>query len=317
MSNHAARLAAPWHWPAWAFVAAAWLACRLPLRGQFALGRWLGRTAFRIGGRRRAIAEANVHLCFPDLNASAHTQLTRRIFEGVGIGLLEAAYAWSRPLAPLAARVELQGLPALEEAVRRGRGVLLAGTHFSTLEIAGALLAERVSFDVIYRRNRNAVINWAMLRGRRQRYEAVIDRSDMRRVARRLKQGRIVWYAADQDYGRRHSVFAPFFGHPAATVTAGARLARMAGAAVVLMSHFRDPARQTWSVHLKLLTGYPGGDPVADATRMNTAIEAEIRRHPEQYLWLHRRFKTHPQGTKLYGAAQRRRKRRRRREAGG
>lgn len=315
MTDNAARLAAPWHWPAWAFIAAMWLACRLPLRWQFALGRQLGRFAFHVGGRRRAIAEANVRHCFPDLDAAARTQLARRTFEGVGIGLFEAAYAWSRPLAPLASRVELHGLAALEEAAAQGRGVLLAGTHFSTVEIAGALLAERVSFDVIYRRNRNAVVDWAMLRGRRRRYEAVIERSHMRQVARRLQQGRIVWYAADQDFGRRHSVFAPFFGHPAATVTAGARLARMTGAAVVLMSHFRDEARQAWSVRLKPLHSYPSGDALPDATRLNAAIETEIRRNPAQYLWLHRRFKTHPEGKALYGAAQRRRKWRRRREA--
>ena len=315
MSNNVARLAAPWHWPAWAFITAMWLACRLPLRWQFALGRQLGRFAFHVGGRRRAIAEANARLCFPDLDAAAHTMLARRTFEGVGIGLLEAAYAWSRSLAALAPRVELHGLAALEEAAAQGRGVLLAGTHFSTVEIAGALLAERVSFDVIYRRNRNAVVDWAMRRGRRRRYEAVIERSDMRQVVRRLKQGRVVWYAADQDFGRRHSVFAPFFGHPAATVTAGARLAKMTGAAVVLMSHFRDEARQTWAVHLSPLHSYPGGDPLADAACMNAAIETEIRRRPEQYLWLHRRFKTHPEGKALYGAAQRRRKRLRRREA--
>lgn len=315
MVDNAARLAAPWHWPAWAFIAAMWLACRLPLRWQFALGRQLGRFAFHVGGRRRAIAEANVRHCFPDLDAAARTQLARRTFEGVGIGLFEAAYAWSRPLAPLASRVELQGLAALEEAVAQGRGVLLAGTHFSTVEIAGALLAERVSFDVIYRRNRNAVVDWAMLRGRRRRYEAVIERSDMRQVARRLKEGRIVWYAADQDFGRRHSVFAPFFGHPAATVTAGARLARMTGAAVVLMSHFRDEARQTWSVRFEHLHSYPSGDALPDAARLNATIETAIRRDPAQYLWLHRRFKTHPEGKALYGAAQRRRKWRRRREA--
>ena len=315
MTDKAARLAAPWHWPAWAFIAVMWLACRLPLRWQFALGRQLGRCAFHVGGRRRAIAEANVRHCFPNLDAAARTQLAQRTFEGVGIGLFEAAYAWSRPLAPLASRVELHGLAALEEAAAQGQGVLLAGTHFSTVEIAGALLAERVSFDVIYRRNRNAVVDWAMLRGRRRRYEAVIERSHMRQVARRLQQGRIVWYAADQDFGRRHSVFAPFFGHPAATVTAGARLARMTGAAVVLMSHFRDEARQAWSVRLKPLHGYPSGDALPDAARLNAAIETEIRRNPAQYLWLHRRFKTHPEGQALYGAAQRRRKWRRRREA--
>ena len=310
MSPRNLRLAAPWHWPSWALVGAAWLSCRLPLRWQFALGRRLGRLAFQAGGRRRAITETNIAMCFPELDAAARAAMARSTFEGVGIGLLEAAYAWSRPAARLAGRIEIHGLSALREAQAEGRGVLLAGMHFATLDIAGALLAEQVDFDVIYRHNRNAVIDWAMRRGRERRYQAVIERSDMRRVARHLKQGHIVWYAADQDFGRRHSIFAPFFGHPAATITAGARLARMHGSAVVLMSHFRDEARQTWSLRLRRLPDYPSGDDAADAARMNQAIEAEIRRRPDQYLWLHRRFKTHPEGKALYGRAQRRRKRR-------
>lgn len=293
-------------------VGAAWLGCRLPLDWQFALGRWLGRFAFRVGGRRRTIMEANIRLCFPGLDRAGQAILGRHTFESLGVGLLEAAYAWSRPVAPLRGRLTVHGLAALEEAQAEGRGVLLAGVHFSTLEIAGALLNQRVPFDVIYRRNRDAVIDWAMRRGRRRHYGVVLERSDVRGVARRLKAGRIVWYAADQDFGRRHSVFAPFFGHPAATITAGARLARMNGSAVVLMSHFRDAARRGWSLHLTRLPGYPSGDDAADAARMNAAIEAEIRRRPEQYLWLHRRFKTHPQGKAVYGSAQRRRKRRKR-----
>ena len=310
MFASAAHLAAPWHWPAWALLGLGWLACRLPLRWQFALGSAAGRLAWRIGGRRRRIAEVNVAICFPELDAAGRTAVVRGMFAGVGMALLEAAWAWARPFAALTPRVRFEGLDDLLRAQAEGRGVLLAGGHFLTLELAGAALAGRVSFDVVYRRNRSPVINWAMLRGRKRLYGTVIERGDMRRAARRLKQGRIVWYAADQDYGRRHSLFAPFFGRPAATVNAAARLARINGSPVVLFSHFRDEGGQTWTLRLQRLHGYPSGDDEADATRLNAAIEAEIRRHPEQYLWLHRRFKTQPGGEALYGAAQRRRKRR-------
>ena len=288
----------------------------MPLRRQMALGAAAGRLAWRIGGRRRRIAEVNAAICFAELDAAGRTALVRGMFAGIGVALMEAAWAWSRPVDALMPRVRFEGVEDLLEAQAEGKGVLLAGGHFLTLEIAGAALAERVSLDVVYRRNRSPVIDWAMMRGRQRLYGALIERGDMRRAVRRLKQGRIVWYAADQDYGRRHSLFAPFFGRPAATVNVAARLARMNGSPVVLFSHFRDEGAATWTLRLQRLRGFPSGVDQADATRLNGAIEAEIRRHPEQYLWLHRRFKTQPRGEALYGAAQRRRKRRARGNGG-
>ena len=119
----------------------------------------------------------------------------------------------------------------------------------------------------------------------------------MRQTLQRLKAGRTIWYAADQDYGPRHSVFAPFFGIPAASITATARLARFNRSPVLVVTHFRDLERRRWSVIFsEPVAGYPSGDDVADATRINAIIEAAIRKHPEQYLWMHRRFKTRPAG---------------------
>ena len=305
----ATHLAAVRRWLARALLALGWLACRLPLRWQFALGAATGRLAWRIGGRRRRIAEANVAICFPELDAAARAALVRRTFAGIGIALLEAAWAWTRPLDALVARCRIEGLDELLEAQAEGRGVLLAGAHFLTMEIAGALLAKQAGFAVVYRRNRNPVVERAMVRGRQRHYAAVIERSRILSASRRLQRGETLWYAADHDYGRRHSVFAPFFGHPAATVVA-ARLARLNGSAVVLFSHFRDERRQTWTLRLQRLRAYPSGEDEADAARLNRAIEAEVRRSPEQYLWLHRRFKTQPGDGAIYGVDQGRRRRR-------
>jgi KDO2-lipid IV(A) lauroyltransferase len=136
-----------------------------------------------------------------------------------------------------------------------------------------------------------------MRAGRQRLYEGVIERSDLKRAFASLKQGRTLWYAADQDYGLKHSVFAPLFGVPAATIMIPARLARVNDSPVVFYSHFRDPVTRRWSLRLSApLEGYPSGDALADATRINHLIEAEIRTHPDQYLWLHRRFKTRPPG---------------------
>lgn len=311
MASTAAHLAAPRNWPAWAGVGVAWVACRLPLRWQFALGKALGHLGWRVGRRRRRITETNVRLCFPELSEQERAELVRRIFRSAGIGLMETIHAWLRPLDRLADRLECYGLDALRAAESEGRGVLLVGAHFLTLDFTGALLTQRVDFDVVYRRNRNAVIEWLMVRGRRRLYGAVIERQDVRQAARRLRAGKTVWYAADQDYGRRHSVFAPFFGQPAATVIATSRLARMNRSPVVVYTHFRDEARRTWSVHFQRMENFPTGNDAADATRLNQIVEAEIRRHPEQYLWLHRRFKTRPDGEESpYESRGRRRHRR-------
>lgn len=135
-----------------------------------------------------------------------------------------------------------------------------------------------------------------MLKGRKRIYEGVIERKNTRQILTRLKQGATIWYAADQDYGIKHSVFVPFFNVNAATITATTRLAQFNHSAVLFLSHFRDPQTRTWSLHISEVPGYPSGDKVTDAILMNAMIEKEIRKHPEQYLWLHRRFKTRPEG---------------------
>ena len=173
---------------------------------------------------------------------------------------------------------------------------MLIGAHFSTLDLAGALLSQAVDLDVIYRYNKNPVIEWAMRHGRERRFKEVIERSDARTVLTRLKDGHTIWYAADQDYGRKVSVFAPFFGVPAATITATSRFARFNSSPAVFISHFRDAATRAWSLHFREIEAFPGADEIEDARRINEVIESEIRRHPDQYLWLHRRFKTRPEG---------------------
>lgn len=175
--------------------------------------------------------------------------------------------------------------------------MLLLGGHFSAMDVISPKVAA-VDFDVMYRANKNPVWEWLQVSGRRRYFDGIIEREDTRQVLRRLKSGRAVWYAADQDYGPKHSVFAPFFGIPTASITATARLARFNQSPVLLMSNFRDLDTLTWSVHFSApLNDYPTGDDEADASRINAIIEQAIRLHPEQYLWMHRRFKTRPPGS--------------------
>ena len=294
------RLVSPAHWPTWLLIAIAFLVVRLPIRYQFRLGRLIGTLFQRIGGRRARIAKKNIDLCFPDLSAQEKQGLLKKVFASTGIAVIETAYTWLRPVHDLLPRVRFHGMEVLETAINEGKGVLLVGAHFAVLDLGGAFLAAHFDFDCIYRKSRNPVIDYISLRRREALYGLAIERSDMRTTVRQLRQFRTIWYAADQDNGRRHSVFAPFFGIPAATINVTSRLATISGSPVIFMSHFRDESDYSWSVRLRRVENYPTGNEVADATLMNAVIEHEIRSDPAQYLWVHRRFKTMPEGTRNY-----------------
>ncbi len=287
-------------WPTWLLVALAWLIARLPLAMIANLARALGATAYRFGRSRREITRTNLSLCFPDLNHDERERLARESFSHTAMGLLESTTVWLNPGKDLASRTRIHDLARLDSARQQGKGVILLGGHFSALDVMGPAL-KSLDLDVIYRENKNPVWEWLQVRGRSRYFGAVIERSDARAILRRLKQGRVIWYAADQDYGRKRSVFAPFFGIPTASITATAKLAALTGAPVLLGSNFRDLATLTWDAWVgEPLVDFPTGDDLADATVINQAIESAVLRHPEQYLWMHRRFKTRPEGEASY-----------------
>lgn len=289
------RLGSPRQWPYLPLIGLARLACCLPVPWWLGIGRGIGHLVYLLAKPRRRIADINIRLCFPELDQDARKELVRRTFLSVGMLTMEMAFCWFRPVKLLAHRMEIHGLDALREAQSEGCGVLLIGGHYLTLDLGAALLSTEVELDAVYRRNNNAAIEQLMVEGRERFCGRMIDRNDIRRAIRTLRNSRILWYAPDQDYGIRHSVFVPFFGQTAATI-ATSRLVRLTGARPILFSHFRDAKKGTWSVYLQRIDNYPSGDHEADARHLNRLIEAEIRKHPDQYLWLHRRFKTRPEG---------------------
>lgn len=284
-------------WGSWLVIGLAWLAARLPLPWLLALGSGIGRAAFHFARGRRRVTDVNLALCFPERDPRERRDLARASFRHTGVSLAEMILVWLAPHRDLGARFTVSGIEHLTRAQAGGRGVILLAGHFSCIDIASGPITHLTDFDVIYRKNRNPAWEWLQVHGRRHYFDGVIERDDARRILRRLKAGRTIWYAADQDYGPRHSVFAPFFGVPAATITATARLARFNASPVLLLTQFRDLERGTWEARVHPpLRDFPSGDDVADATRLNALFEGAIRRHPEQYLWVHRRFKTRPPG---------------------
>lgn len=287
----------PKYWPTWLGIFLGYLICLMPLRVRWAVGSGLGRAGYRFARKRRQIVETNLRLCFPENTDQAHNRLTKDIFISSGISIIETAVGWFISPEHYNDLVDFENLDLLLDTQNQKKGVLLLGMHLSTLDFTGAVVGRNASVDVMYRRNKNQLIETVMTRGRKKHFPSAIERDDVRQVIRRLKKGATVWYGADQDYGIKHSVFAPFFNIPAATITAPSRLIKMTGANVLILSHYRDLSTGRYRVCFsRMPEGYPSDDDVADCTMYNQVVESCVLQAPEQYWWLHRRFKTRPDG---------------------
>lgn len=263
---------------------------RLPYKIATALGRGLGLASFYLARRRRHITQVNISLCWPELSAQAQQQLVKQSFLEAGQGLAETALAWFRPIEFWRPRVRLINGHLLDQALAEG-GVLLLCGHFGSLDAYGAMLANYYRYDLVQRDLGNPVVNRHMQRAR-QRYGQSLGRKQTKDMIRSLRNGQILWYAPDQDFGRKQSVFADFFGQRTATLTATTRLAQLGKAKVVPGHVFRDAQGYCMEVYPPL--AIPSASPEQDAQLYNQWLEACIRRHPSQYLWQHRRFKTRP-----------------------
>ena len=284
----------PRHWPVWFGIGVAALLARLPWPLQRVLGRGIGGLLMRLLGSRRRVAARNIALCFPELDAAAQDALLRKSFAELGIGLFEFARAWWGSVAPMRGKVVVEGLEHLEAARAGGRGVIIVSGHFVTLELAARLMCDHAPLAGMYRPHDGAVMEWAVRRGRLRYATAMFTREELRPALRHLKQGGLLWFAPDQDTRRGDSVFVPFFGRPAYSLTSTHQLARLSGAAVMGFAHVR---LDDGSYRLRLtpvFEGFPSNDATADTARVMAEIETMIRDAPTQYLWIHRRFKRQP-----------------------
>src|SRR5690606_11389972 len=202
---------APRHWPTWLGIGLLCLAALAPLRARLWLGARLGDLTRRFARERRYITQVNIARCFPELNATERTALVRRSFQENGIGLVETACGWIRPASRFKPLSVLRNGELIEAALTQGRGVLFLGAHYTTLDFAANLLSQYFPFAVTYRAHKNPLFDAFMLRGRLRNCNGVFDRNDVRGALRHLRQGKILWYAPDQDYGPEQSVYAPFF----------------------------------------------------------------------------------------------------------
>ena len=290
----------PRHWPTWFGIGVLALLARLPWSLQRALGRGIGALLRRVLASRRRVAERNLELCFPELAPVARDALLRAHFASIGIALFEFARAWWGSVAPMRRGLVVEGLEHLEAARARGRGVIVVSGHFTTLEICGRLMCDHAPLAGMYRPHAEPAMEWAVKHGRLRYAQAMFTKFEMRPAVKHLKQGGLLWYAPDQDPSRGDTVYVPFFGRPANSLASTHQLARLSGAAVVAFQHKR---RSDGGYDLRILPALdaiPSDDATADTAAVMAAIEAMARAAPDQYLWIHRRFKRQPDGSSPY-----------------
>ncbi|PYC22888.1 lipid A biosynthesis lauroyl acyltransferase [Pseudomonas mosselii] len=289
----------PRFWGLWLGLGLLWLVAQLPYRALLGLGRTLGAVMYRVAGERRRIAARNLELCFPDLSGDERQRLLKENFASTGIAFFEMAMSWWWPKARLARLAHIEGIEHLQAAQREGEGAILMAVHFTTLEIGAALLGQAHTIDGMYREHGNPVFDFIQRRGRERHNldSLAVERDDVRGMLKLLRKGRAIWYAPDQDYGIKQSIFVPLFGIPAATVTATTKFARLGKARVIPFTQRRleDGSGYRLVVHPPL-EDFPGETEEADCLRINQWVEGVLRECPEQYLWAHRRFKSRPEG---------------------
>ena len=287
----------PKYWLTWLGLGVSILPSLLPYPCILTIGRWLGRGLYRVARRRVHISRVNLEKCFPQWAPDAREALLKKNFESIGMGVMEVSMAWWWPRRRFESNVQFKGL----EHLGSEQGTILLVLHFTSIELAGRLVTLRQSIDATYREHKNPVFEY-MQRRRRQSFDPdgnLLGRLDVRGMLRSLRQGRVCWYAPDQDYGTRQSVFVPFFGIPAATVTGTSRFANLGRARVVPMMMNRLDDNQGYELSFyKAWENYPTDNERKDTERLNQFVEDRVREQPENYMWLHRRFKNRPEGEK-------------------
>ena len=278
-----------------------WLLHFLPLPLLAKVGRGFGLLLFWIGRQRRRVVTINLEWCFPVLTPTERRRLAVAHFEVFGRSLLERGLLWWSRTERLERLIRVEGAEKIRSLLDDGHPVMLLAPHFLALDAGGVGIAMRFDSVSIYAAQTNPLINKLLLRGRRRfGDQLLLSRQDgLRATVRAMKAGRPFYYLPDLNARRQGSIFVPFFGHATATITGLSRLSRAAGAKVLPCVTRMLPNGEGYVVEIgDAWENYPTEEAEADTVRMNQWIESAILTMPEQYYWVHRRFKTRPEGEK-------------------
>jgi KDO2-lipid IV(A) lauroyltransferase len=295
--NFWARPLAPLRYAAvWAFYLLMRGLVVLPWRWQIRLCSLGGDVARLVAPGRRRVVEINLNLCFPELDDVARRRLAREHFRALGASIAEMAMGWFGRPERVRALVEIEGLEHIDAALERGRGVILYSGHFTSFEVFfPELRAHCKRLSGMYKDQRNPLMNKIMTAGRLRNVDRLFSKDEVRGMLRELASNSVFWYAADQSYGSKGAALIPFFGEPAMTNTAISRIAKVSGAPVLPYFPRRLPGWQGYKLTIgPSFEDFPTDDPVADTRRLVNSLEAFARESPDQYWWIHKRFKGRP-----------------------
>jgi len=288
---------APRYWPMWLVFGLMRLISSLPLTWMQAIGAGLGLMVYRLVPSRRRVARINIRQAYPDYDEEQIRALNRASFKSLGISVFEIAQAWWSNRDYLRSICLVDGKEHLDKALAKGKGVILLTGHFTTLEIGALLIGLHTTLNGVYKKAHNPMFNAFMAHYRSTYGEELIENKNVRALIRGLRKGRATWFAPDQDFAEQDIVFTPFLGGVASTLTATARMSEMTGAAVVPFYPVRlENGKGYRLVILPALEDFPSDDIEKDSARINQAIEQMVYANPEQYGWVHKRFKTRPPG---------------------
>lgn len=287
---------APRYWATWLLLAGLKLVARLPRRWQLRVGAALGRMLPLLERRERGIARRNLETCFPELSEDEREALLERHFRSVGLSIVEMGIGWFSPIEKLRELVEIEGREHLESALASGHGVLLVAAHFTSVEVGVAVLEDLCDrCACMYRPQRNPMMDVMIRRGRSRFAREQIPRDNVRTLIRLLADKYVVAYMPDQTYLGNQSALLPFFGEPAVTNIATSKIARISKAVVLTYFFRRKDDDSGYVVEIgPPFEGFPSDDAIADTLKIVARLERQIRRVPDQYLWLYKKFKARP-----------------------
>lgn len=294
MNEHALQwrhFTSPGYWGTWIGFAVLWLWSRLPFDWQLSVGKTLGRLIWYLLPGRRRVTLTNLTLAYPDKTSADITSLAKSVYRQVGMSIAEGATLWFRPVSFYKDRFTLSGTENLEHALSQKKGVILLQAHFSLLELNAAILGPMYPISAVFDPPKNPLFA-AFLTNRRSRFlQALIENRDIRQMVRRLRRGEIVWYSPDQSVARHHGgIPTSFFNQPVLTTSGTRRIVRMTDATVLPLFPTRQPASGTYRLSIGKPITITDDDESATQT-INDIFEAQIRSQPEQYFWMHKRFK--------------------------
>ena len=285
----------PKFYPTWILILLMRIGVFIPFKFQVILGKAIGKLIYPFMKKLRETAYSNISNCFPEKKQPQVTLLVKQHFDAIGISLFETANAYYGSDRKIKKLLSINNKHFFSDALKNEGGIILLCSHFMPLMLGSRALLLENTIANIYRPQNNKLFDKVMVKGYTKNGAVMIKSKDTRSILKAIKNSLPIWYAPDQDLGINNSVFAPLFGIETATASATSRLAKNNNTRVIPYSFIRTKHGYEMSFD-KPIKNYPSNDPIKDATTTNKILESQIIKAPEQYLWIHRRFKTRPDG---------------------